>query len=50
MDSVLWQKAVGKIDTTLPPNRDMFRYQVVKQLIDMQVKDLLDATYGRLRT
>jgi len=49
MDSILWQKAVGKIDSTAPePNRDMFRYQVVKQLIDMQVKDLLGATYDRL--
>jgi dGTPase len=49
MDSVLWQKAVGKI-TKLggAPNRDMFRYQVVKELIDTQVKDLLKATYERL--
>ncbi len=49
MDSLLWQKAVGKIDVTQPlPNRDMFRYQVVNQLINMQVKDLLEATYERL--
>src|SRR5208283_3612506 len=37
MDSALWQKAVGKIITKKDGNdRDMFRYQVVKELIDMQ--------------
>src|SRR5208282_3375932 len=49
MDSILWQKAVGKISQQKDThNRDMFRYQVVKELIDMQVKDLLKATYERL--
>ena len=49
MDSTLWQKAVGKISASgKTQNRDMFRYQVVKELIDMQVKDLLNATYERL--
>ena len=49
MDSVLWQKAVGKIGGSGDVhNRDMFKYQVVKELIDMQVKDLLKATYERL--
>ena len=49
MDSALWQKAVGKIGGQEDAhNRDMFRYQVVKELIDMQVKDLLNATYERL--
>jgi dGTPase len=49
MDSALWQKAVGKIDGHPEGhNRDMFRYQVVKELIDTQVKDLLKATYARL--
>ncbi len=49
MDSTLWQKAVGKIGEQADAhNRDMFRYQVVKELIDMQVKDLLKATYERL--
>jgi dGTPase len=50
MDSTLWQKAVGKIGGRADGNdRDMFRYQVVKELIDMQVKDLLKATYERLK-
>ena len=49
MDSILWQKAVGKIASPLPAsNRDMFKYQVVKELIDMQVKDVLGATYERI--
>ena len=49
MGSALWQKAVGKIGGSgNGHNRDMFRYQVVKELIDMQVKDLLKATYERL--
>jgi dGTPase len=50
MDSALWQKAVGKIGVQKgTQDRDMFRYQVVKELIDMQVKDLLNATYERLK-
>jgi dGTPase len=49
MSSVLWQKAVTKIGGQGDVHhRDMFRYQVVKELIDMQVKDLLKATYERL--
>ncbi len=49
MDSTLWQKAVGKIGGRgQGQTQDMFRYQVVKELIDMQVKDLLTATYARL--
>src|SRR5580698_1798766 len=49
MDSALWQKAVGKIGGMRSgSSHDMFRYQVVKELIDMQVKDLLKATYDRL--
>jgi dGTPase len=49
MDSTLWQKAVGKVTGQgRTQDRDMFRYQVVKELIDMQVKDLLKATYERL--
>src|SRR5580698_4407311 len=49
MDSTLWQKAVAKIGgPRTAQNRDMYRYQAVKELIDMQVKDLLKATYERL--
>ncbi len=50
MDSVLWQKAivnVGGRKTDVDPQ--MFRYQVVKELIDMQVKDLLATTAIRLK-
>jgi len=50
MDSKLWQRAVEKIGGYGDVhNRDMFRYQMVKVLIDMQVKDLLNATYERLQ-
>ena len=49
MGSALWQKAVGKIGGRQSQQNYMFRYQMVKELIDMQVKDLLKATYERLR-
>ena len=52
MESLLWQKAVKKIGvnaTAQQHDRDMFKYQVVKELIDMQVKDLLTATDERLK-
>jgi dGTPase len=50
MDSSLWQKAVKKIGgKTRPDNPKMFQYQIVKELIDMQVKDLLAATDERLK-
>lgn len=48
-DSVLWQKAIKKVGDDVSADRQMFRYQVVKQLIDMQVKDLLVATHERLK-
>jgi len=49
MESALWQKAVTKIGgDAQKKNPDMFRYQVVKELIDRQVKDLLQATYENL--
>lgn len=48
MDSILWQKAMKKIGSNSSVDRQMFRYQVVKELIDMQVKDLLAATDARL--
>ncbi len=50
MSSALWQKAVKKIGGQgAQSNREMFRYQVVKELIDMQVKDLLAATDAKLK-
>ncbi len=47
MESLLWQKAVKNIGSA-DGRRDMFKYQVVKELIDMQVKDLLASTSKRL--
>ena len=50
MESVLWQKAIAKAGVPVAGgDRQMFRYQVVKVLIDMQVKDLLAATDARLK-
>ena len=51
LDSELWKKAVrliGGEEGYADP--DMFKYQVVKFLIDMQVKDLLTATDTQLKT
>jgi dGTPase len=49
MASVLWQKAVKKIGEEKKYDKEMFKYQVVKELIDTQVKDLLKATDERLK-
>ncbi len=51
MDSRLWQKAIQKAGLTPGAHngRNMFKYQMVKELIDMQVKDLLATTDGRLK-
>jgi dGTPase len=50
MDSALWKKAMSKIKNVPGDGtRQMFRYQVVKELIDMQVKDLLSASAARLK-
>ncbi len=50
MESLLWQKAVKKTGADAKNhNKEMFKYQVVKELIDMQVKDLLLATDERLK-
>jgi len=48
LESTLWQKAIKKVGPA-QYDRQMFRYQVVKELIDMQVKDLLAATDARLK-
>lgn len=48
MESELWKKAVAKIGgATHSGDPEMFKYQVVKMLIDMQVRDFLDATQER---
>lgn len=50
MESKLWQQAIMKVGGHASGgDRQMFKYQVVKELIDMQVKDLLAATYERLK-
>ncbi len=49
-DSVLWQNALKRIGGTKNfNNHDMLKYQVVKALIDMQIKDLLESTDERLK-
>lgn len=49
MESELWKKAVLKIGgVPQAGNQEMFKYQVVKMLIDMQVKDFLEATEERI--
>ncbi len=50
MDSSLWQRAVKKIGNDAKrSDPQMFKYQIVKELIDMQVKDLLATTYQGLK-
>ena len=42
MESQLWQKAASKIDSGLEKsNIEMFKYQIVRALIDVQIKDML---------
>lgn len=49
-ESSLWQRALDRIGGAKKfDNRDMLKYQVVKALIDMQIKDLLDFTDRRLK-
>lgn len=50
LESSLWQKAVKKIgNEARHADPQMFKYQIVKELIDMQVRDLLTATDERLK-
>lgn len=49
-DSELWNGAHLKVGCSAPANnREMFKYQMVKFLIDMQIKDLLDFSDRRLK-
>lgn len=49
-DSNLWTKAYGRVDATLEArDRQMFKYQIVKALIDIQMKDLLATSTQRLQ-
>ena len=48
-ESSLWQKACRQVDPLLEANdREMFKYQIVKALIDMQMRDLLAFSNKRL--
>ncbi len=47
--SMLWRRAMEKVRRPgVETGTDMFKYQVVKELIDMQVRDLLTATNERV--
>ncbi|HLD69792.1 MAG TPA: deoxyguanosinetriphosphate triphosphohydrolase [Candidatus Omnitrophota bacterium] len=48
-ESELWQRVFKKISGTLRhPDRQMLKYQIVKEMIDLQAKDLLNASDERL--
>ena len=50
IDSDLWRTVFKKISDSLKnQGREMLKYQIVKELIDMQVKDLLHASYERIK-
>jgi len=45
MGSALWRRAFKQMKDTLKTNdREMLKYQIVKSLIDMQVKDFLESS------
>lgn len=49
MDSNLWKKAADSIDPGLETrDKEMFKYQIVRALIDIQIKDLMKASQERL--
>ena len=48
-DSSLWRRAMDRVRRPgVDIGSDMFKYQVVKELIDMQVGDLLATTHQRI--
>jgi dGTPase len=48
--SALWQKVYRQVDAALAvKDKEMFKYQIVKALIDMQMKDLLSFSQKRLK-
>jgi len=50
VESDLWCRVFKKISTALKhQERDMLKYQIVKELIDMQVKDLLHTSDQRVQ-
>ena len=49
-ESALWRRAMERVRRPgVDIGSDMFKYQVVKELIDMQVRDLLAATEARMK-
>lgn len=46
-ESALWNKAMTKVGRN--QNRQMMKYQLVKTIIDMQIRDLLAASYKNLK-
>ncbi|MCA9400293.1 MAG: deoxyguanosinetriphosphate triphosphohydrolase [Candidatus Omnitrophica bacterium] len=50
MDSDLWQDVYKQMDDNLPQhNKSMLKYQIVKFLIDLQIRDLLAQTTKNLK-
>jgi dGTPase len=50
IESTLWQKALERIKGRVSTeDREMLKYQIVKELIDMQIKDLLAVTDAKLK-
>jgi len=50
MDSVLWRRVLKDIQQTLKSSeREMLKYQIVKSLIDQQVKDLLKTSDAKIK-
>lgn len=48
--SQLWKKAYKRVDSTLEiKDKEIYKYQIVKALIDMQMKDLLSFSKGKLQ-
>ncbi|MDP2653883.1 MAG: deoxyguanosinetriphosphate triphosphohydrolase [Candidatus Omnitrophota bacterium] len=48
--SALWQRALRNITAVVGhDDREMLKYQIVKELIDMQIKDLLSTTDAKIR-
>lgn len=50
VDSPMWKEAYQKVKVFVEPdNKAMLKYQIVKELIDRQIKDLLAATEQELK-
>jgi dGTPase len=50
MESRLWSRVWKKLkESSKHPDREMLKYQIVKELIDMQTRDLLEASSANLK-